>query len=38
MNKNKKFNITNGTGDESWKIFVDGVWFDDDEAIVRKNN
>ena len=36
MNKNKKFNITNGNGDESWKIFVDGVWFDDDEAMAKK--
>ena len=33
---NKKFNITNGTGDEFWKIFVDDVWFDDDEAMAKK--
>ena len=33
---NKKFNITNGTRDEFWKIFVDDVWFDDDEAMAKK--
>lgn len=36
MDNKKKFNITTGSGNESWKIFVDGVWFDDDEAMAKK--
>lgn len=36
MDKKKKYNITTGSGDEFWKIFVDGVWFSDDEAMAKK--
>lgn len=36
MNKKKKYNITSGRGDKFWKIFVNGVWFDDDEAMAKK--
>lgn len=36
MNQKRKFKITTGTGDEFWKIFVNGVWFDDDEAMAKK--
>ena len=36
MSQKQKFKITTGTGDEFWKIFVDGVWFDDDEAMAKK--
>ena len=36
MSQKQKFKITTGTGDEFWKIFVDRVWFDDDEAMAKK--
>ena len=36
MNQKQKYKITTGTGDEFWKIFVNGVWFDDDEAMAKK--
>ena len=36
MDKKKKYNITTGSEDEFWKIFVDGVWFADDEAMAKK--
>ena len=36
MNQKQKYKITTGTGDEFWKIFVNGVWFDDDEAMSKK--
>lgn len=36
MSQKQKFKITTGTGAEFWKIFVDGVWFDDDEAMAKK--
>ena len=32
----QKYKITTGTGNEFWKIFVNGVWFDDDEAMAKK--
>lgn len=32
----QKCKITTGTGNEFWKIFVNGVWFDDDEAMSKK--
>ena len=36
MNQKQKYKITTGTGDEFWKTFVDGVWFDDDETMAKK--
>ena len=36
MNQKQIYKITTGTGDEFWKIFVNGVWFDDDEAMAKK--
>lgn len=36
MDNKKKYDITTGTGDESWKIFVNGIWFADDEAMAKK--
>ena len=36
MDKKKKYNITTGSEDEFWKIFVDGVLFSDDEAMAKK--
>ena len=36
MNQKQKYKITTGTGDKFWKIFVNGVWFDDDEAMAKK--
>ena len=36
MSQKQKYQITTGTGNEFWKIFVNGVWFDDDEAMSKK--
>ena len=36
MSQKQIYKITTGTGDEFWKIFVNGVWFDDDEAMAKK--
>lgn len=36
MNNKKKYKITTGTGDEFWKIFINGVWVDDDDAMAKK--
>ena len=36
MSKKQKYKITTGNGNEFWKIFVNGVWFDDDEAMSKK--
>lgn len=36
MSQKQKYNIITGSGDEFWKIFVDGVWFSDDEAMAKK--
>ena len=36
MSQKQKYKITAGTGYEFWKIFVNGVWFDDDEAMAKK--
>ena len=36
MDKKKKYNITTGSEDEFWKIFVNGVLFSDDEAMAKK--
>ena len=36
MNNKKKYNITTGIGDEFWKIFINGVWIDDDDAMAKK--
>lgn len=31
----KVYNITKGTGNDFWKFFVNGIWFDDDEAMAK---
>ena len=36
MSQKQKCKITTGARDEFWKIFVNGVWFDDDEAMSKK--
>ena len=36
MSQKQIYKITTGTGAEFWKIFVNGVWFDDDEAMAKK--
>ena len=36
MNQKQKYKITTGSGNEFWKIFVNEVWFDDDEAMSKK--
>lgn len=36
MSQKQNYKITTGTGNEFWKIFVNGVWFDDDEAMSKK--
>ena len=36
MSQKQIYKITPGTSDEFWKIFVNGVWFDDDEAMAKK--
>lgn len=36
MSQKQKYKITTGTGNEFWKIFINGVWFDDDEAMSKK--
>ena len=36
MSQKQIYKITPGTGDEFQKIFVNGVWFDDDEAMAKK--
>lgn len=36
MSQKQIYKITTGTGDEFWKIFVNGVWFDDDEVMAKK--
>ena len=36
MSQKQIYKITPGTGDEFWKIFVNGVWFDDDEKKKKK--
>ena len=33
---NKIYKITEGTGDEFWKIFINGVWIDDNDAMAKK--